>query len=333
MRVTHSLLHAEDLVQLVEREYAVAAPVTVSLLNRGFNDTYLATDVEGAHRVLRVYNRDKYWIRSESDLRFELDLLEHLAAAGLGVIRPYQRTLGDRLGRLTAPEGERCFALFSHAPGTSLHEGNLTAEQWREFGSAIARMHLEMDAFRTSHDRYHLDERILVQRPLASLAPYARSGRAAADLAELGKLGQRLTGEIQRLRAIGGAYGIIHADLHPGNTHIDGDGRFVTFDFDHCGFGLRAYDLAELYSGPDAPQKHRERWAAVLAGYQQIRALSQSEVAAFPVLAACRAMWDTGDWLGATDRTGDAWMTDAVIARLLADVRKAESGPAPAGSP
>jgi Ser/Thr protein kinase RdoA (MazF antagonist) len=325
MRVTHSLLHAEDLAQLVEREYAVAAPVTVSLLNRGFNDTYLVTDVEGARRVLRVYNREKYWIRSASDLRFELDLLEHLAAAGLGVIRPYQRRLGDRLGRLTAPEGERCFALFTHAPGGPLYEGTLTAEQWREYGSGVARMHLAMDTFVTSHDRYHLDERILIERPLASLAPYAGSGRAAADLAELGTLGKRLTGEIQRLRAVDGAYGIIHADLHRGNTNIDGDGRFVTFDFDHCGYGLRAYDLTVLYRGPAAPGEERDRWAAILAGYQLVRPLSQTEVDSFPALAACRAMWDIGDWLGAAARTGDAWVTDAAIAKLLADVRKAES--------
>jgi Ser/Thr protein kinase RdoA (MazF antagonist) len=324
MRVTHSLLHADDLAQLVEREYAIAAPVKVSLLNRGFNDTYLVTDVAGDRRVLRVYNREKYWIRSESDLRFELDLLEHLATAGLGVIRPYQRTVGDRLGRLTAPEGERCLALFTYAPGTPLYEGTLTAEQWREFGSGIARMHLQMDAFLTSHERYHLDERILVERPLASLAPYAESSQAAADLAELGKLGERLTDQIQRLRAIPGAYGIIHADLHRGNTNIDDDGRFVTFDFDHCGFGLRAYDLVTLHRGPESPDEDRERWAAVLAGYQQIRPLSQTEVASFPALAACRAMWDIGDWLGAADRTGDAWVTEALIARLLADVRKAE---------
>ncbi|WP_326554535.1 phosphotransferase enzyme family protein [Micromonospora sp. NBC_01813] len=325
MRVTHSLLHTGDLAQLVEREYAITAPVKVSLLKRGFNDTYLVTDVEGGRRVLRVYNREKYWIRSESDLRFELELLEHLAGAGLGVIRPHQRTAGDQLGRLMAPEGERCFALFTHAPGTPVHEGTLTAEQWREFGAGIGRMHLEMDAFLTSHDRYHLDERILVERPLASLAPYAGSGRAATDLAELGKLGERLTGGIQRLRAIGGAWGIIHADLHQGNTHIDGDGRFVTFDFDHCGFGLRAYDLVSLYHGPDSPQADRERWSAVLTGYQQIRPLSRSEVASFPVLAACRALWDIGDWLGAANRTGDAWVTEAVIAKLLTDVRKAES--------
>jgi len=307
MRVTHSLLHTADLAELVELEYALPAPVTVTLLNRGFNDTYLVTDVEGGRRVLRVYNREKYWIRSESDLLFELDLLEHLAAAGLGVVRPYQRTVGDRLGRLTAPEGERCFALFTYAPGAPLYEASPTAEQWREFGSGIARMHLEMDSFRTPYDRYHLDERIFVERPLTGLAPYAGSGRAAADLAELAKLGERLTGEIHRLRAIGGGYGIIHADLHRGNIHIDGAGRFVTFDFDHCGFGLRAYDLVSLYRGPDTPEEERERWAAVLDGYQRVRPLSETEAACFPMLWACRIMWDVGDWLSAADRTGDAW--------------------------
>jgi Ser/Thr protein kinase RdoA (MazF antagonist) len=323
MRVTYSLLHAEDLAQLAEREYAVPAPVTVTLLARGFNDSYLVTDAEGDRRVLRVYQREKYWIRSESDLRFELDLLEHLAGAGLGVIRPFERTAGDRLGHLTAPEGDRYFALFTHAAGAPLYEGTLAAEQWRAYGAGIARMHREMDTFHTSYDRYDLDERILVERTLAGLAPYAHSDRAATDLAELAKFGERLTAEIRRLWAIDGAYGIIHADLHRGNTHIDGDGRFTTFDFDHCGFGLRAYDLVTMYRGPDSPEEERARWAAVLDGYQRIRPLSHSEVDGFPLLAACRVMWDIGDWLGATKRTGDAWVTEAAIAKLLADVRKA----------
>ncbi|GAA1039620.1 hypothetical protein GCM10009557_58760 [Virgisporangium ochraceum] len=323
MRVTHSLLHTDDLARLLEREYAIVAPVTVSLLNRGFNDTYRVTDADGGRRVLRVYNRDKYWIRSESDLLFELDLLEHLAAAGLAVVRPYPRTTGDRLGRLGAPEGERGFALFTHAPGRPSYEGTLTADQWRGFGAGIARMHREMDAFRTDHDRYHLDERVLIHRPLAGLAPYAGSERALADLAELTRLGGQLTDRLRRLRTIPGAYAIVHADLHRGNTHVDDEGRFRTFDFDHCGFGLRAYDLVAQYRGPDSPAGDRDRWTAVLAGYQEVRPLSPAEVEGLPALAACRALWDVGDWLGATDRTGDAWVTEAVITKLLADVRAA----------
>jgi hypothetical protein len=46
-------------------------------------------------------------------------------------------------------------------------------------------------------------------------------------------------------------------------------------------------------------------------------------VAGLPVLAACREIWDIGDWLGAAHRTGGAWPNEAVIAKLLADVRPA----------
>jgi hypothetical protein len=105
----------------------------------------------------------------------------------------------------------------------------------------------------------------------------------------------------------------------PTSTATDGSSRSTSTT---AGSGYAR--TVALYRGPDSPEEDRERWAAVLAGYQQVRPLSQSEVAGFPVLAACRAMWDIGDWLGAVNRTGDAWVTDSVIARLLAEVGKAE---------
>ena len=40
-------------------------------------------------------------------------------------------------------------------------------------------------------------------------------------------------------------------------------------------------------------------------------------------------MWDIGDWVSAASRTGDAWVTEAVIAKLLEDVRRADSDPTP----
>lgn len=322
MRVVHSLLHPDDLAQLVEREYPIPGPVKAKLLSRGFNDTYLITDAEGGRRVLRVYNRDKYWIGSESDLQFELDLLEHLDNAGLGVIHPYQRAAGGTLGRLTAPEGERSFALLTYANGSPCHDRTLSAAQWKGLGSEIARMHQAMDRFETAHDRYHLDERILVERPLAKLAPYAESAKAAADHAELSRLGAQLVAEIKRLREVPGAYGIIHADLHGGNLHVDDEGRTVLFDFDHCGFGLRVYDLVTHYREPDAGNADREHWEAVLAGYLDVRPLSTTELESFPIMAACRKLWDIGDWVAAANRSGDAWINEALIGRLLSDVRK-----------
>lgn len=322
MRAIHSLLHPDDLARLVEREYALPAPVRVRLLRRGFNDTYLITAADGERRVLRVYIRDKYWIGSDSDLHFELDLLEHLASAGLGVARPYQRADGTRLGRLTAPEGERCFTLLTYADGVASYDRELSASDWERLGAHVARMHEEMDRFETAHDRYHLDERILVERLLTSLAAYAESAKAVDDLAELGRIGEQLTAAIRRLREIPGAYGVIHADLHRGNINVDEDGRFVLYDFDHCGYGLRAYDLASLYRGVDAPDGDRERWDAILAGYLGVRRLSTAEIDSFPLMAACRRLWDVGDWAGAADRAGDGWINETLIERLLAALRK-----------
>lgn len=322
MRVIHSLPHPDDLAEVVEREYDLPSPVEGRLLGRGFNDSYLMTGADGERRVLRVYNRGKYWISSESDLRFELDLLTHLAAEGRCVIRPYPRANGDPLGSLLAPEGERRYALFTYAPGLPSHDRTLTSDQWRGCGAEIARIHQAMDGFQTTHTRYRLDERMLVELVMTGIQPFATSGQAAADYAELRKLADQLTTEIRRLWAIPGASGIVHADLHRGNMHVDDAGGFTIFDFDHCGYGLRAYDLASLYRGPDADEPERERWTAILDGYQSVRPLSADEVAGLPLMGACRTLWDIGDWLGAANRTGDAWVNERVIARLLEEARK-----------
>lgn len=64
----------------------------VSLLNRGFNDTYLVTDDEGDRRVLRVYNRGKYWIRSESS-----------TTSSLSIAGPTRRTRIANAGQRSCP--------------------------------------------------------------------------------------------------------------------------------------------------------------------------------------------------------------------------------------
>ncbi|HVX42288.1 MAG TPA: hypothetical protein VHC49_00285 [Mycobacteriales bacterium] len=107
MRTVRSLLHPDDLSELIEQQYQIATPVTTTLLQRGFNDAYLVTDGRGDRRMLRVYARDKYWLRSAGDVSFELELLDHLAADGRSVAHPYRRNSGELRGRLEAPEGPR----------------------------------------------------------------------------------------------------------------------------------------------------------------------------------------------------------------------------------
>jgi Ser/Thr protein kinase RdoA (MazF antagonist) len=325
MRVVHSLPHPDDLAELITREYDIAGPVTVSLLRRGFNDTYLVTDAAGDRQVLRVYARGKYWIRSETDLLFEMELLDQLATAGRSVSHPYPRRRGDLLGSLLAPEGERHYALLSFAAGPSLSERPAPIERLAALGSEIAWMHAAMDRFRSDHSRYHLDLSILLDMPLAAVEPYVSEGGKARYI-ELCELAERLRSYVSALELSPEAYGLIHADLHDGNINVAPTGDLVFFDFDHCGFGWRGYELATFYRGADAPESERANWSALLEGYERVRPLDAGERAALPVFAACRGFWNIGDWTLAVDRNGHAGVDDRVCDRILDDARRPLEG-------
>jgi Ser/Thr protein kinase RdoA (MazF antagonist) len=103
---------------------------------------------------------------------------------------------------------------------------------------------------------------------------------------------------------------------------VAADGTFLLFDFDHCGFGWRAYDLAPFYQNSAAPDEERRKWAAFLSGYEEVRKLSTSERDSLPVFKACRALWDVGDWLRAAGWTGDSWALDGLCERTLKRVRE-----------
>lgn len=320
MRVIHSLLHPDDLAGLVERDYALATPVTVQLVNRGFNDTYLVSDGQGVRRILRVYNPAKYWVRSESDLLFELELLDHLAAAGISVSHPFRRVSGDLLGRLGAPEGERQFALLTFAPGSPVGERSAGPEQLRALGRQIAAMHAAMDDFRTDHGRYQLDTSLLLDMPLTEIEEYVRPLEDPL-YEEIESLAQKLKSYISSLEIPPAGHGVIHADIHDGNVHLTPAGEFVVFDFDHCAFGWRAYDLVPFYQGTHATAEQRERWFAYLEGYEDGRPLSPDERQALPAFAACRALWDIGDWLRAAHWAGRRWDAERLCKQTLDRLR------------
>lgn len=327
MRIVHSLLHPDDLADLIGKEYDFdqALPIDVRLLARGFNDSYLVTDSGGRRHVLRVYVKDKYWIRAETDLLFELELLDHLAKAGLPVSRPSPRRSGELLGSVWAPEGERRFALLGYAPGFAAHDVQLPPERLTELGAQIARMHLAMDEFDSSHDRYHLDLELLLDMPLTALEPYMGADDESR-YTELREFAERLRAYVSGLDLPSSAYGLIHADLHRGNIHVAPTGELVCFDFDHCGYGWRGYDLATFFCPVDAPEAERRNWSAVLEGYERVRPMDDVERNALPVFAACRAYWNIGDWTLAVDRNGIANVDYRLCDRILREARERLSG-------
>jgi Ser/Thr protein kinase RdoA (MazF antagonist) len=69
--------------------------------------------------------------------------------------------------------------------------------------------------------------------------------------------------------------GFCHGDFHRGNGHIDDDGTITFFDFDCCGIGWRAYDIAVFRWGARLIKKEQELWQPFISGYKDNRVINE----------------------------------------------------------
>lgn len=135
----------------------------------------------------------------------------------------------------------------------------------------MAAIHVAADQFATTHSRYRLDEETLLDRSLRELAAELAAA-APADVATI----EHYAGEIRtRLGDFDPGptgWGLVHGDVYWANLHFDERGNITIFDFDLCGYGWRAYDLAYYYTRVPAAVR-----AAALDGYESVRPLIDAE--------------------------------------------------------
>src|SRR4051812_33294945 len=101
----------DDLRTLVAVNYPVGSADDCQLLGRGTNTTYLVSSAQ-ARYVLRLYGR--HW-RSRADILYEVDLLLHLAHAGVPVSIPLARMDGSFVSPVQTVAGEQLAVLFTYA--------------------------------------------------------------------------------------------------------------------------------------------------------------------------------------------------------------------------
>jgi Ser/Thr protein kinase RdoA (MazF antagonist) len=318
MQVTTSVIAAKALAGLVALEYELETPLKCQLLRVKDNDHYLLTAGE-ANYILRVYSYQKHWVTKESYYYFELEWLTYLHEHNLPVSYPIARKGGDFLGILHAPEGDRYFALFSFAPGKNVFPMN--AEQSRLFGKGIAQIHLTSDHFRTEHPRFHQDTDWLIDRPLGRIETFL-NGRRPKDVEFLKELASTLKNTFTSLPLSAPYYGIIGGDFHGGNNFFSEDNQITFFDFDLCGYGWRAYDLAIFLWSVKLNDGIETMWTSVLQGYEEVRPLSDIERASLPALVKVRSLWLMGSHTTYVDKFGDAWLGDRYWEQHIGHLRK-----------
>jgi Ser/Thr protein kinase RdoA (MazF antagonist) len=247
----------------------------VSLLRAYTNDVYRVW--AGDHRfVLKVYGKE--W-RTDGEIRYELDLLRHLADKDIAVALPVEGQDGESLRHLQMDGVVRQAVLFHWAPGTKPEPPFTQDVRYRE-GAAVAALHAASDDFVSSHARRPLDRTTLIEEVREAIEGTG-SGRAAPRW--LDRFGHQLGMHLSQAAAGGLDWGPCHGDLTFDNLHLTDDGGFVWYDFDSGGPGWRAIDLQGWAALDPALQ---ERQDAFIAGYRTVRPLHDRDVAASALLAA-----------------------------------------------
>lgn len=270
-------LGAEDLAALIAH-YDVGELVSAKGIAEGVsNSNWLiettGADGTGARFILTMYER-----RIDlADLPFFLDLMDHLAAKDC----PVPRTIHDADGASYRMIDGKAVALIEYLPGVSVDHP--TPGQARSVGRALARNHLAVADF----DPERSNDMALAEWEAA----VARCGREALEKIDPALQGV-LDAALEDLKtnwpdAL--PMGVVHCDLFPDNVLMLGHKVTGLIDFYFSAVDAFAYDLAVTHAAwcfsGDGKDYRGDVGAALMEGYESVRALSEKEREALPVLA------------------------------------------------
>lgn len=327
LSIIFSLISPESLASLVEETYNLSN-ISCKLIRVGDNDNYLILSGNDKY-VLRMYKREKYWLKSESDYFFEMEWLNHLKQNSCSISYPIQRKDKQYIGHLEAPEGIRFFALFSFAEG---EENPITYQRAYLLGKEIGKVHIASNKFKSSHSRLTMDLEFLIDQPVQLINNHFGEFRKS-EQAKLVTLAAELKKQISNLNLQGDAWGVIGGDFHGYNQHFDERDNPTLFDFDLCGYGWRAYDLAVFrwlqVSDFDVVRNYFQAlirgrlllWKKFIQGYQTIRKLSSDELKVIPLFVRVRQIWLMGSYIASPNPTltmNDNWW-DSGFRKLFKD--------------
>ncbi|SIT45615.1 Putative homoserine kinase type II (Protein kinase fold) (fragment) [Paraburkholderia ribeironis] len=163
LRAVRSVIEAGSIAEVVGSQYALGQIDSCLFLRRGFNDVYELKLANGERKIVRLA---AIRARGQSNIDFELSLLEHLKAEGVAVTAASRTRDGALWTDVLAPAGVRTLAVFDYLDGKVLGDG---PDDIRLTGAELARIHDGARKYAGPESRYVLDIEHLLFRPLSRM--------------------------------------------------------------------------------------------------------------------------------------------------------------------
>jgi Ser/Thr protein kinase RdoA (MazF antagonist) len=310
--------------RFIDKHYALGAPVSCRMLQRGFNDVYRVNASSGHRYIFRLSHQRA---RGPADVDRETAFLTHLAKSGVPVAAPIRTRDGTFYIRGDAPEGARDAVLFQSVDGREPQASD--AGDARANGKTLALVHNAAATFSSDGALYRLDLEHLLHRPFARIR---NSGivEEAEVLSDLENIAGRTAAAIEAFGTLTWTY--CHGDCHGFNARINEASEAVFFDFDDGGPGYLAYDLAVfLWAKISFGRKLAPMWGAFVDGYRAIRPITPDDFEAALRFVIVRHFWMMGEYASRAPEWGSnsvgwiarevdflrAWETERLIGRLF----------------
>lgn len=254
----------------------------VKLIAARENHVY-RVDTSDGPRALRLHRPG---LRSQVELRSELDWMAGLVDAGMSLPRPFP----DRHGRLLPVIETRYASLLDWVDGRPMgRDGKLDPEmgpaEFRQLGTVMAKLHRLSDDWTppAGFRRHSWDiDGLTGEAPL--WGRFWESPLLSSETSELLREARRFARD--RLASADSAdFGLVHADLVPENVMIGKNGP-ILIDFDDGGYGYRLFDLATTLNRCGQAENVDRVEAALLDGYLAERELDLTLLPLFRTLRA-----------------------------------------------
>jgi Ser/Thr protein kinase RdoA (MazF antagonist) len=283
--VTYSTLACEALRRQILPLFGIGPVVQCHFWNRGLSDVYLVETLTTRY-VLRISHT--HW-RTKSETEFELELLNYLKRCGVAVSAPLYTLDGGLSVEIRAPEGFRYAALFPYAPGR-VPVGDLSIQQAHKLGEAVVHLHQTASEFHSAARRQPLSLEYLLDESFGVIEPYLRF--QSEDLAYLKSLIDQIKNRLCNLPQQAPYWTICWGDPHSGNVHFTADNQLTLFDFDQCGYGWRAFEMAKFLQVSIRTGIARKVRDAFFQGYQMQQPLTPEEFESLQPFTQAAHLWN-----------------------------------------
>ncbi|MCC8411072.1 phosphotransferase [Mucilaginibacter sp. UR6-1] len=279
----YSTLSAVALNSALQESYGLPG-TTCRLLIRNVSDTYLLESAANKY-IFKIY-RDFH--RKRDEIKAEVELLNILKSAGVKVSYPLTDKSGHQLQEFNAAEGIRYGVLFSFAKGEPVYD--LSSEHLKTLGHEMAHFHNISSKTKLQYPRPEFTVDTMLLQPVKVVAPAFKN--LPDEYALLKELSAKVADKIKSFDTSKFSYGYCHYDFLPKNFHFENAHTLTFFDFDFCGWGMLANDIASFYVhyfmettlNKITKERGEADFQLFIDAYREVRPFTEEELEAVPYL-------------------------------------------------